>query len=216
MRKSYHHLPIVDTGAVAATHRCRHHSRTMITPSTCAARKKASPCTAVAQQSLTNPYWICRDCEGPIPLEAKPMIQTAPATYHCNTCDTDKPIIEFFPSCSTKCKDCLRLKNRKNNEDRRKASLTGETKVCHQCKAEYEAYKHGCTYPSMCRECFGARISKGVMESKAITRQGILINFDLPRDEKLMEALKARARKNRRDLLNEIIVVLEEACQANP
>lgn len=208
MKKTWHHLPVV--GGVVATHTCRHHSRTRITPATCEARKRASPCASVAQQSLTNPYWVCTGCEGPVPIEG--MNVETPPTLHCNTCDKDKPPGEFFPSCKSKCKECLRQKNRQNNADKRAAALTGETKICHECGATYEAYKHGCTYPSMCRECFGKRISKGVKETKEATRQGVLINFDYPRDQALMDSIKARALKNRRDLVNEIIVMLEEIC----
>lgn len=203
---SFAHLPIVgptqeEVLARVATHCCRKRPESSINPRTCELRR--SP-----ENSKISHYikFECSSCEGPVPKK-EPIVSNNVKTYKCTKCEKTTPSA-FFPSCTTRCKECLTEQKRLRRNT--PSELTGKKQTCRECGEEFDEYKHGPLFPRVCQSCLRKSISAGLIESNRAKAGRIVLTFDFPRDQELWDFITEQAHKDRRNPDNQIMFMLEE------
>lgn len=92
-------------------------------------------------------------------------------------------------------------------------SLVSAVKTCSDCGKDFQSYKHGFTWPDICRECFGERVRRGTSRAaleRRVTEMSLLIDFS-QEDRPLLELLKELAKRERRTPEMQAVCILEQA-----
>lgn len=175
-RESYRHLPIAEASDQAIirfprpTTTCRHRSGMRISVTTCAIRKSA-PHNPMF--SGDDPYWLCRECEGPVG-EGAQAIDAVDGVKLCSSCGQPRRIGQYLLDKSSTdgrgsvCRYC-----RVGRGVRKAHSVSPpETKKCSKCKKKlskgefYPDARNRDGLESSCKRCRGRRKRQDKKEGK--------------------------------------------------
>lgn len=213
-------------------HTCRSRNGLKLSMASCQKRKEKAE---ERRNKHGNPYWECIDCEGAIPIDVKP--EREPRADACKVCGRTPDETRFYPSRIDRCAECIKaakrkwaaenkswtnikeeleevaipLKNEMSKLEDFEAPAEAKTVTCKACGAQFVPWQNGgVLIKTKCQDCVkGAR--KLGWETNLGCSYILRVNFS--EDKELLERLGALAKRERRTVDQQVLVILEQILQ---